>query len=139
MPSRSETQLDLSSRPGDAVFAAEAELFGWGGLHGGVVLARLAAAMGEAVAAATGDEDRPLLRSVTGRFLQAVRRDAELSVGVEARGRMVGGASAEVHDGGRVLVAASALFGAAVGGVSAGVLLVPESPAVPPPGVDATR
>ncbi len=141
MPSGPAMQLDLSSRPGDAVFAAEAELFGWGGLHGGVVLARLAAAMSGEVAATAGDGgERPLLRSVTGRFLRAVRRDAELSVGVEARGRTVGGGSAEVRHGDRVLVDASAIFGTAVAGAGSsgaasagGAQLVPDAPVVPPP------
>ncbi len=135
---------DFLAPPEGATFPAEEALFGWGGLHGGVILARLAGLMVGAAAVAGGDgnegqgSEPPALRSVSARFLRAVRRDAEVGVSLDARGRTVVGASAEVRRGGQALVAASSIFGSAAApsnGASAesGSGLAPTRPDAPGP------
>ncbi|MFT3812236.1 MAG: thioesterase family protein [Acidovorax sp.] len=99
--------------------------WGFGGLHGGLALGLLTAAM---QARAQG---RPL-RQVSGQFRRALREPFRLELPEPDVGRTVSWLDARaVVDGGRMAVAASALFAAA--GEPGAMPVAPHMPAVPPP------
>jgi len=109
-----------------------AEWAGFGGLHGGLLLAAAARAM-----AATLPEPAPL-RSVQAEYRGAVAPGAFQALPVlERAGRSVAFTGAELHQGGRVRTIAQAVFGPATPGLDYD--RSPRAKAPPVPGPDACR
>jgi acyl-coenzyme A thioesterase PaaI-like protein len=125
------TELTVNSTPG-AVLAdhpvgrlhADRGLWGFGGLHGGLVLARLAQAMG--AAAPTG-----LLRSATARFHRPVRDEWSIETSVTRIGRTATTAVARAVTDRGTNVDASAVF--TTPGGARWETVSPAMPAAAPP------
>ncbi|SFC71363.1 thioesterase family protein [Streptomyces aidingensis] len=111
----------------DAAVALDPSWRSWDGLHGGYLVARLAAA-----ARAALPEPLPL-RAVHANLLGAVREaEAGIGVGLLRAGRTVTTARAELSARGRTAVTATATFGPATAGPAGHEWHAPPPPAVPP-------
>ena len=104
---------------------ADERLWGFGGLHGGLALAELTAALGEAVGPGAQ------LRSVTGQFLRPLRDDADVVATPLRRGRSTATAAGRARTAAGDALVATATFGTGRGAVAP---VDPPPPAVPPPG-----
>lgn len=100
------------------------DLRGFGGLHGGLTLALLAAAMSTAM-------PDLVLRSITGRFHRGIHEPAEVTLGPWTRGRTVAMGSASAATTLGVGADAVATFGTGRG--RTGPRTAPPVPPAPPP------
>jgi len=125
-PSTESLPGELLEGPVPAWVDLGADLWGFGGLHGGLSLSLLTAAMHERV------PDRRL-RQVTGQFHRAVRGPFALEVTEERIGRTATSLSARAIDGASTLLSASAVFAGAVGGIGVDGTFSPSAPPAPPP------
>jgi len=114
----------LLAGPADGTLDPGAHLGGFGGLHGGLVLALMVSAMTEH-APGVG------LRSVTGRFYRPVTGEFSVEAGVVRVGRAASTVWARAAGERGVHVEATALFGPSVSGTWPAVC--PAPPAAPPP------
>lgn len=97
--------------------------WGFGGLHGGLALSLLTAAM--------RDRSRGrVLQQISGRFRRALRTPFALAVHEPSEGKAVSWLDAEAVEGGHVAISASALF--AVSGREHAQAIEPKMPAAPP-------
>ena len=120
----SSVLADRLGRARGPVIEADERLWGFGGLHGGLALAELTAALGEVA----GDGAR--LRSVTGQFLRPLRDDAEVVATALRRGRSTATAQGRARTAAGDALVATATFGTGRGAVAP---LDPPPPPVPPP------
>lgn len=100
------------------------DLWGHGGLHGGLTLAALAAA-------ACADDDRRL-RSVTGQFLRPVQHAADLQADELRLGRTVRTVAVRATTEGSLRATATVTTGS-IGQPTAPAAVRPAAPSVPPP------
>ncbi|MDY7101615.1 MAG: thioesterase family protein [Actinomycetota bacterium] len=107
-----------------------ADLWGFGGVHGGLALALVTREMTQAL------PDRRL-RTVGGHFLAAIRRPATIETSVLRRGRQASAVRGEVHDDRGTRLVATALFGRARSDgderTHAAAPHAPAMPSAPPP------
>lgn len=101
------------------------DLWGFGGVHGGLALALLTSAMRDLVPGAA-------LRSVTGQFVKPIRDGAEVEARLIRRGRLVAVTAATAASVGSVNLTASGVFGSA-GCVAWASFAPPPVPAAPTP------
>lgn len=119
------TPAELVARPTGVRFDLDHDLWGFGGLHGGLVLALLTNAMHERVPGAS-------LRGVTGRFHRPLREPFAVEVTEVRSGRTVRSLSARAIAGGATThVSATATFSRPLARSAADV--APPAPAAPPP------
>ncbi|MFT4099560.1 MAG: thioesterase family protein [Burkholderiaceae bacterium] len=114
--------LDAAA-PG-AFISLDRSWWGFGGVHGGLALGLLTAAMR---ARAQGR----VLRQVSGHFRRALREPFELDVPEQGAGRMVSWLDARAIESGRLAISATAVF--ADPGERNDHALAPRMPAAPPP------
>ncbi|MFT3777648.1 MAG: thioesterase family protein [Ottowia sp.] len=115
-------QIHEASRPG-AFIGMDPSWWGFGGLHGGLALSLLTAAM----------RDRSqgrVLQQVSGRFRRALRAPFCLEVHEPSAGKTVSWLDADAVEEGRVAISASAVF--AVPGQEGAQAIAPPMPAAPP-------
>jgi acyl-CoA thioesterase len=112
--------LDAPSVP--APLAVDRSLWGFGGVHGGLVLALATAAMRSPALNA--------LRSVTGHFLRPVRGDLTIETSDVRVGRTAQVVSATVSSAGRAALVATSTHG---GVAASSAPIAPAAPEAPPP------
>lgn len=117
------SQILTAASPGGRL-DLDSSWWGFGGVHGGLVLSLLTAAM------QAGTQGR-ILQQVSGQFRRSVREPFMLDVLEQHAGRSVSWCSAQARAGDQVAVAASAVF--AVPGAGSQRAAAPPMPAVPVP------
>jgi hypothetical protein len=115
----------LLAEPPAGRLPATPHLWGFGGLHGGLVLGRLVTAM-------TAEARGALLRSATARFLRPVRDDWWIEAGIARAGRTTTIAAARALGERGPAVEASAVFTTPAAGGS-WATVAPQMPEVAPP------
>lgn len=119
------TPAALLAGPPPSSFDLPRELWGFGGLHGGLSLALLMRAMQDRA----GDAS---LRGLAGRFHRPLRAAFDVTVSHVRTGRSVMTLAARAESGDATHVDASATFAAVADGESA-TLFAPPAPGAPPP------
>ncbi|RQQ07727.1 thioesterase family protein [Burkholderia stagnalis] len=119
-------QLWDASQP-EALIGLDQSWWGWGGIHGGLALSLMTAAMQRR------SEGR-ILQQVSGQFRRSLREPFKLNVSEQGAGKNVSWLGAHALDGENVAVSASAIFSVSnTQDVMKGVKsMSPEMPAVPP-------
>jgi acyl-CoA thioesterase len=116
-------QIHEASTPG-AQIELGSSWWGFGGLHGGLSLSLLTAAM-------RASSPGRVLQQVSGRFRRGLREPFTLEVSAPSAGKTVSWVDTSAVEGDRVALSASALF--TVPGPESGTAIVPRMPAAPPP------
>jgi hypothetical protein len=117
----------LDRSPGDRAIGEAPQLHGFGGLHGGLLLARMVT-----LASAEAPGWRP--RAVTGHFHRPAMERLALGVEVTRRGRMLTSLTVQAI-GGRGLTADAVVLLAADRGAANPIVISPPAPDVPSPEV----
>jgi len=116
-------QLHQTSTPG-ALIKLDPSWWGFGGLHGGLALSLLTAAMRDT-------SQGRVLQQVSGRFRRALRTPFTLEVHARSEGKTVSWREADAIEAGHVAISASAVFTAP--GQENVRAIAPQMPAAPPP------
>ncbi len=115
----------LKAAASGGVLSPFADLWGFGGLHGGLSLALMAGAMAEHAPCRTP-------QSATARFHRSITEPFLLETALGRTGRLLSTATARVSSGRGLNADATAVFSAA--GRGGGLPEAPPAPAAPPPG-----
>jgi acyl-CoA thioesterase len=116
-------QIHAAAKP-DALIDLDSSWRGFGGIHGGLALSLLTAAM-------TDKAEGRTLQQVSGRFRHALREPFSLDVAAPTAGRSVSWLDANACEGGRVALSASAVFAAP--GQGSQTVIAPPMPAAAAP------
>jgi acyl-CoA thioesterase len=116
-------QILVTSEPG-ALIELDPSWWGFGGLHGGLTLGLLMAAMRERA-------QGRVLQQVSGQFRRALREPFTINVAEPSAGKAVSWLNAEATEGSRVAISAHAVF--TVPGQEREPAISPKMPDVPPP------